>query len=490
MQKIKFIGLILFLVIAQLGLAQGKKTTEVRGYAPAYVGQKIELYEIEDYFSMREGLIAATTVEADSSFKFQFFNDKIQKIVVKSNRNKGYMYIQPGGKYEVFVPAKNSYDAYRPQGNEVEINFFGLDSTDINYKILSFDKWINSFLGTYFPTKKINGLEFVMQLDTFKLNVENAYKADTSLFFKTYVKYSMASLDDIQFAGTRNRYEKFDFFINNYPVVYENDAYMSYISSFYENIFARLSMEANNRVYLALLKNSPSLIMRALADEYTLRPTGTVVPKTGMVPGNTRLRELIMIKGLGDVFYSTEFPQTNILNVLDSISKHSLFKPNAIVAKNMIYRLTELVPGSKAPDFLLTGKVKEIRTLANYSKKHLYIHFFNPASKESAKEIELLKLTYAKYKGDVNIISIYEANANLSKKEKETLTSIPWEVFEIQADDAVLKSYHVEALPFYVLIDAYGYVVSAPALGPKPNGQYETIDKTFFEIKKLNETNK
>jgi len=460
-----------FLLSQHAGLSQS--ITEVSGYAPDYVGKKIELYEIQDYFSMRESLLATTTVLADSTFKMQFFNTKTQKIVLRSNKNSGVLFIEPKAKYEVYVPSKNSYDVYRTQGNDVEISFLKLDSTDINYKILRFDKWVNSFLGTYFYRKNMNGLEFVSKLDTFKRDVEQFYSKDTSFFFRTYVKFSMASLDDIQFRGSRNRYEKFDFYIHNFPVSYDNEAYMSYISTFYENMFARLSMEANNRVYLGLLKNSPSLIMRALSDEYTLKPQ------------NTRLRELIMIKGLSEVFYNGDFPQTNILSVLDSISRFSLFKGNAIVASNMIHRLTELVPGAKAPEFMIGSK-----NLGSYAKKHLYIQFYDPSLKESVKELELLKPIYERYKGDVTIISICEEKPDMTKKQKELIASIPWENYTLPADHPIFKSFKVQTFPTYILIDAYGYIVNAPALGPKPNGQYETIDRTFFNIKKVNNANK
>ena len=464
--------ILLGFILSQTALF-GQAVTEVSGFAPDYVGKKIELYEIQDYFSMREALLATTTVQPDSTFRMQFFNTKTQKVIIRSNKNSGFLYIEPKGKYEVFVPSKNSYDVYRAQGNDVEISFLNMDSTNINYKILRFDKWVDAFLGTYFYRKNMDGVEFVTKLDTFKLDVEKFYETDTNFFFKTYIKFSIASLDEIQFRGARNRYEKFDFYIHNFPVAYDNDAYMSYISAFYENMFSRLSMEANNRVYLGLLKNSPSLIMRALSDEYTLKPK------------NTRLRELIMIKGLSEVFYTGDFPQTNILSVLDSVAKHSLFKANAVVAANMIYRLTELVPGAKAPDFLV-----ETKNLSSYAKKHLYIQFYDPTMKESIKEMELLKPIYEKYKGDVTIISVCEQKTDLTRKQKDFVASIPWEHYTVPADHPILKAYNVQTFPTYVLIDAYGYIVAAPALGPKPNGQYETIDRTFFNIKKVNEGNK
>ena len=38
---------------------------------------------------------------------------------------------------------------------------------------------------------------------------------------------------------------------------------------------------------------------------------------------------------------------------------------------------------------------------------------------------------------------------------------------------------------FLALLDAAGYVVMSPALAPTPNGQYQTIDETLFNIQKI-----
>jgi hypothetical protein len=461
--------------------------TKITGFAPNYVGQAVELFEIEDYFSMREQLIATTMVKEDSTFNFQFFNDKTQKVIVKANKNTGFLYIQPKGNYEVYLPSSNRYDAYRPMGNEVEIAFFNLDSTDINYQILAFDKWMNSFLGTYFPSKKINGSEFVLQLERFKENAEKYYEKDSSLFLKTHVRFSIAALDDIQFAGARNRYEKFDFYIDNYPVSYSSDSYMSYINSFYSNLIPRLSKETNDKVYLGILKSSPTIIINALAKEYTLRPSLVKTSQGNKMIGNARLRELVMIKGLSNVYYSADYPKTNILKILDSLSNHSIFAENKVIAKNLIYRLTELVPGAKSADFLLTTADNKVRTLSNYAGKHLYIHFFSADNKESIKELDLLKSIYERYKGEVNFISVFEKEETTTKKNREIIKSMPWEVFELDKDDQFYKTFKPSSYPFYVLLDQAGYLVGIPALSPKPNGQYLSIDKVFFDIKKMNE---
>jgi hypothetical protein len=447
-------------------------TTKITGFAPAYVGQAIELFEIQDYLSMKEGLLASTVVKKDSTFSFEFYNTKTQKIVLRSNKNKGMLYIEPNAEYTVFFPKLNKYDTYNPNGNTVEVAFIALKPTDINFKILSFDKWVNQFLGNFYYTKNLGGLDFVKNLDTFKINVDKAYELDSSFFFKTYVKFSLATLDDLQFKGARNRYEKFDFYLHNFPVAYENDAYMRYVNGFYENLLPRLAMETNNRLYLGLLKSSPSLILQALGDEYTLKPK------------NVRLRELILIKSLSDNFYEGDLPQTNILDVLDSIANHALFPENKLIAKNIISRLVDLVPGTKAPNFVLKNTQNEVKTLADFEKKHVYIQFIDPSLKECMKEVELLKTIHEKYQGDVHVITVYIEKPDLTKKQKEAVAAIPWEKYGVEGSNKMLKDFQVATYPHYVLLDQYGYVVSSPALRPSPNGQYETIDKTFFLIKK------
>ena len=448
-----------------------KGIVTIKGFAPAYIGKKIEIVEIQDYLSMSEALIATSTVNADSTFSISFETSKTQKVIVKSNKNKAFLYIQPKGSYEVYLPEKDKYDPYRPNGNTVELSFYDLDSNDINYKILGFERWVDDFLGNNFYTKKANGIEFAKQLDKFKLNVENAYKADTSTFFKTFVKFSVASLDDIQQSAQRNRYEKHDFYIKFSPVSYENDAYMEYILKFYENLAPRLSFETNNNVYLGVLKASPTLVMKALGGEYTLL--------------NLRIREMMMVKMLSDVYYNGDFPQTNVITILDSVSNKAMFEATKVISANLKKRLLELVPGGKAPDFVMTGSNGESKTLYSLNGKHVYFHFFDPKSIDCQTEFPLLNSLYTKYGDDVQFVTIYKKYDSYSDNEKKLLESIKWLNYSVDSEDPIFDSYQIQTFPSYVLLDANGYVVASPALGPRPNGEGVNIDKTFFYIQKV-----
>jgi hypothetical protein len=465
------LALVLFFVAQSL---HAEKITKIIGFAPKYIGEKVEVYAIEDYFSMKEKLLATAVVQDDSMFRITMYNSKTQKIYIKSKNNKGFIYIQPDAAYEIYMPLKNKYDEYRPLGNDVEISFINLPETDINFRILSFEKWRNDFLGMYYYKRNLTGIEFVQKLDTFKMNVEKAYAEDTSFYFKTYVRFSIAEMDDMQFLGARNRFEKYDFYLKKYPVMYDNDIYMAYLESFYKQILTRMPLETNNRVYLGVLKSSPTMVANAMAEEYTLK--------------NAKILELVMIKTLSDSYFKSDFPQTNIISILDSIAHHSLFKENGVIAANLAGKLTEILPGSKAPGFVLTAYgTEEMTTLEHFAKKHLYIQFADLSIKESESEIELLKAMYTKYKNDVEIITIFRKQDDYSKKQKELLKNIPWKKYELNPESDVFKNYKINSFPSYVLIDAYGYIVASPALKPTPNGKYETIDKSFFYIQKMNQ---
>ena len=109
--------------------------------------------------------------------------------------------------------------------------------------------------------------------------------------------------------------------------------------------------------------------------------------------------------------------------------------------------------------------------------------------------IQLSKIKNNNVNGQNEIEFITVIQSDLKDSSGTFLNLIPWKKYWISQHNTMLSDYKIETFPSYVLIDNSGYIVSAPALGPLPNGQYETIEKTFFYIKKysdelLNERNR
>lgn len=461
----------LFIFLCLLSFTSLAQSVKIDGYAPGYIDKAVVAYEIEDYFSYYEKPIARATVEKDSMFHMTIKLDQTKKIVLRSKNNKTFLYAQPNGTYKVFMPEKDTYAPNRRNGNEVELTFFGLDSTDINYKILGFQRWVDYFVGDNFYRKNVDttNADYASNLDKFKESVQKYYEKDTSSYLKTYIKFTVAGLDNVQHAAERNRYEKYDFYIKGHPISYDNDVYMDYIKGFYQNLLPRLHDKINEETYQGILNESPTMIMHALGYEYTLK--------------NFKIREMIMLKMLSEVYYSGDYPQTNILTVMDSVANHGLSERNRTIAKNLKARLTELVPGIKAPDFVVKD-TSGVKTLSSYRGKYVYVHFIDPESAQNRKDLILLKDLYNKYSQNVEFVSVYKESDQMEDIFLEELNAVDWGTYGLKQSNSIWKNYQVISFPHYVLIDPTGHIVASPALAPTPNGQYETIDKTFFLIQK------
>ena len=157
-------------------------------------------------------------VEAkDSSFHISFENKEINKAVVEIDNIIGYLYVDVDKEYEIIFQPK-SKDAKRLTENLIILSFLNLPKTDINYKILAFDMWVDDFLFKHYYKSNVNinsvksdslkderaTTSFFAELDTFKIYVDEYYKNETDVFFLNYIKFSVAQLDNINHSSMSN----------------------------------------------------------------------------------------------------------------------------------------------------------------------------------------------------------------------------------------------------------------------------------------------
>ena len=466
------IVILILLYVSTLNAQQ----VEIKGFAPNYIGKNIQIFGIQDYFSKKDTLLVEGKVKNDSTFSVKFDLKNPQKILIKPHKNKGFIYAEPNKSYTLFIPEKDEYNAYNPQGNEIQISFYNLDSNDLNMKILGFDNLVTDFISENYKRKYLTTTVFAGKLDTFKRAVQKFYDTDTSLFLKTYIKYSIASLDDINYVGYKNRYEKYEFYINNNPISYSNELYMNYIDLFYKKLLGRYPTELNTKIYKSILHSSPSMLSKTLSEDVTLK--------------NPKLRELIMIRALSEVYYGSEYPKANIITILDSIQRKPLFYDNKIVAKNILFRLTQLSSGMKAPDFFLGMNKADSVSLKSFNGKYLYIQFVDLSLEESQKHIEILKPIYAKYKSQIEFLTIVDETTPLTKKQQAYFQQIPWKKIIVPSTNDVYSKYKIKSYPDYIFLDDQGMIYQYPALKPVPNGDLETVEKTLYTVKRRIETEK
>jgi peroxiredoxin len=462
---------ILFLIIlilhASVSLASAvKDSISIRGVGSYYKNSPIELLVIDDYITHKEVVLQTSKVDSVGYFEFKFKNIPTQKLVIRSKKNSSFIYVQPGGKYLITLPEKNEYDEKNENGNFVDVVFYQLDSTDINYKILNFDRWLEKELGEFYHLKKVKTEEYEKKYESLKKRADNFAKKDTNLFFLYHVKFSLAEMDDLEAVSSSLRIQNYAKWFHKLPVYYRNDSYMNYFNIFYENLLVYLKNSQKDMLYDAVINRSPTLAMKALGDEETLK--------------NIQVRELALIKLLYEQCYDKRYPKTNLLFMLDSIRLRSRFADHRKVASNSIDRVTELSIGSRFPEFQLFSQNSDTISTDKLEGKHVYLHFFDPTDDNCMKELQPLVKLHNTYGDYIQFISIQVKKTNSTDRNLK----LPWPTISISEEDNFIKSSKIKIFPTYILLDATGNIVAIPALKPVPNSEYQTIEPLFFQIKR------
>ena len=180
---------ILFLNLSLVGYGQNKLV----GYAPEFIGENVTLYTYQDYVTMNRIAIGEGIVNAeDSAFTISLQTNSTIKGVIEIGRVEGSLYLAPKTDYSVYFPASTDPSSY--QNSETNIYFSELDTADINYMVLQYHQWFETFV--MYNEKDMARGGFLAYLDTFKRYAAEAYKAVEDPFFITYVRYDIAEMAD------------------------------------------------------------------------------------------------------------------------------------------------------------------------------------------------------------------------------------------------------------------------------------------------------
>jgi thiol-disulfide isomerase/thioredoxin len=183
---------------------------------------------------------------------------------------------------------------------------------------------------------------------------------------------------------------------------------------------------------------------------------------------NEKIREMVLIKGLGELYeLEDEFNRNNILYLLSQMNTESKFKEHRIMSDNLIKFLTRLKSGTKAPDFVLKNVYNSQVRISDFEGKYLYIHFFSTYCEDCIREMLVLKSVHEKYKDSLQIVSVMvdfeQSNLyHFVNAHKE----FDWTFLHFGGNFSFINAYNVYALPLGILIDAGGRIVSYPAKSP------------------------
>jgi thiol-disulfide isomerase/thioredoxin len=263
------------------------------------------------------------------------------------------------------------------------------------------------------------------------------------------MRYKIASLEQLSQSFSQVPLAKK--YILNSPILYDNTEYMDFFNQYFSKYLTATCRQLKFTDYAAILKTAGSYqaMMHVLEKDTLVR--------------KPQLRELILLKGLMEMFYDPAYNQENILSLLTVIAKESKTDEHREIAANMVTLLTKLRKGTPAPDFLLQDRYHQGVSLAGLKGKPVVIGFWTTYCLECMDEMESMKAIYQKYKDKVTFVSI--------SLDKEFLKmtfflnmkkDFGWTFLHLGDQVDVLKDYDIKTFPMYVLIDAKGNIAKYP----------------------------
>jgi thioredoxin-related protein len=451
---------LLFLTfLSLLPFVGSAKKVVLSGTAKSYSGSTIQVMYHNDAFTYTSKKITNFTIDENGKFFIEFNIEKTQLIYLPLEVYKGFLYVEPGEKYELKLPPKQELTPAQKlnpffEVDELMIGVANTQANDLNRNIRKLDDKLDSFINQNFhriyrKKDKSAGIQFSEELKQEFGGIKND-------FFTEYFRYRLGFLT---FLSNPNSFLKIENeFFKNQKIQLNNPAYMSLYKKQYGNFLN------------GYFKQKESIGLRnAFQSENTYAEIKKLMQKYP-VYANAQLMDMIIATSTFDSYARKFIGKEKSLSIFQDIIKTSKNNYNKELCQNYISKITHLQKNYPAPDFKLAGV-----ELANFKGKYLYLNFCNTQSYpclQDFKEIEKLKQQFGQHIEFLSIACDWDVKKWLefSKNNKYS-----WKFVPIGDQHHLIREYKVKAFPTYVLIDPKGNIVKAAAQGPKENIHLEFI---------------
>ena len=432
----------------------------IKGKAHAsHIGKEIVLSDYSDYVTYTKTKESIDTIDKDGYFELKIQTQTTKPVLISINNLVGKLYIQPNFVYGIYFPQLDStYNNQEGTESKATISVYGKDSTELNALIIDFNEQYNLNFAKanerYLSPTKLNAL-----LDTFYMVTRKRYKANKNSYFKNYVDYSFANF----YSNTsRSKVYLQKTFIDNKPILYTNYEYMEFFNSYFKGYLKAFSSTKTG----GSIFNS----INSFADYNDLRNQFN----SDKTITNDTIKELIILKGLIDFYYSPDFDKRQVQSVIEQLYRSTPSVQNKKIAFNLLQTIYQLQPGAPAPDFAANDKAGMQVNLSYYKGKYIYLNFFSTESDISLKEMQKITDLKKKFNDKVTFISICINDS--VKTYKQYLKSNPkhdWIILYQAANSTARQAYNITSLSGYFFINQQLQLVQSPALTPSEGIEYK-----------------
>ncbi|HTX89154.1 MAG TPA: TlpA disulfide reductase family protein [Bacteroidales bacterium] len=458
---------IIAVLILIFPLALSSQTVLINGSAPGAEGRIIHLYTPADLLTNTEKELAHATVGADGKFELTCHPATTLPATLAIGFHRADLFLEPGMGYRVDV-AEMNFDGNEDenpflQSDDLALKFRDTEKDELNFTLQELNTRYNAFL-----LKHYNALlrdRDKALVDTFRNEVKRDFGDIKQSYFRDCARYKIAALELLSQSHSQAQLAKTYF--TDAPVLYANVEYMDLFNQLFAKYFWVTSRVLKFKDYNAIFKGPDSYarLSKTLAEDTLLK--------------HPQFRELVMMKGLMELFYQEGYDQPGILLLLQTLSEKSEFPENREIAVDLITLLNHLRPGTPAPGFVLQDPEQKQVTLQQFRGKPVLITFWATWCEPCLNDLELLADLYKKYGDRIRFVSISADREFLKMKIFVTMKkNFTWTFLYLGDNLDLLKAYDVKTFPQYVLVDEEGKILFCPA-EPPGTGLEEQIMKSI-----------
>ena len=443
----------------------------IKGKATGAEGKTLTVYCWSDQITFTLKKLASGKIDSTGKFDFSFKADKTFYAYLKVDFTQAPIYIEPGKNYDLTIncpdcksPDDKTNPYLSPKHLDVIIN--GSDSMELNNMVIRFNKLYDDFvLKNYIMLmKQRNKAKF----EGFKNGIDNRFVSSNNEYFKTLVRYRLATIEQFAQLNSVEGISKKYFW--NQPVLYDNTGYMEFFNDFFENYVTTESKHITPydlNLTINSLKSFPAFL-DTLGKDSLLR--------------NEIVREMVALKTLGENYYEPQFDKSSILGMLKYVKENSKFPQHRQIAENYIKVFTKLVSGTIAPDFKLKDIAGLNYSLSEFNKnKYVYLIFWTTWCVPCINEMDVINKLKEKYGTKVEFVGISADKEFMTyyhfmqNNKKYNFTNLHW-----GNNTDLIENYDVKAFPTFVLIGPDGKIVQYPAIAPSKH-----LDEYLFDLTKI-----
>lgn len=441
-------------------------TTVLEGVATDYAGTSIEFFTYSNQIAYSEKSLGTAKVSSDGKFTVSLDIKNPQLVFAHCGVYFLFIYVEPNTKYTIVLPPKQDKkpeEKLNPYFEEKQVHLIVRECSrngksvdpqeELNFYIRSFDDYYGPYMAKYALNVATN--KEMSDRDSTILRISNIFPDKDNRFYNDYKNYKIGFLQ-LMSLQNKSRGISNKFFLDK-PILYNNPAYTELFNQVYEK-------------YLVYFGRTPK--GKVIYDDINLNKSYSRLKSTlsqDNVLNNDSLKEFVILKGLHDGFYATDFSRGALLNILDSLIYETKINAHREIGLQIRDKVTRLLTGYNPPNFKLYDQEGELKSLDDFKGKYTYIMFCTTQNYACITEFEQVKKLFQKHSDKLNIITVLADENFVDSKKFIKGKQLPWVFLHYGNHPQILKEYDIRAFPTYFLINPEGKMAISPAPSPAEN---------------------